>query len=58
MLEQYGRRNNIEISGVVVAVVVTCCFGEKVGSVFLEIGIAVAPNDIKACYRIGEKQNK
>ena len=57
MLEQYGRRNNIEISGIPDSVEDNC-LEEKVISVFSSIGIVVNSNDIEACHRIGKSRNR
>ena len=55
-LEQYSRRNNIEVS-VIPDSVEDNCLEEKIISVFTSIGISVKSNDIKACHRIGKSQN-
>ena len=56
MLEQYGRRNNIEVSGIPDSVGDND-LEEKVISVFANVGIDVKSNDIKACHRIGKSRN-
>ena len=56
MLEQYGRRNNIEVSGILDSVGDND-LEEKVISVFANIGIDVKSNDIEACHRIGKSRN-
>ena len=55
MLEQYGRRNNIEVSGIPDSVEDNC-IEEKAISVFTSIGIDVKSNDIEACHGIGKSQ--
>lgn len=52
-LEQYGRRNNLEISGIADDVSdenLEC----KVIEVLKEIQVDVATSDIEACHRIGK----
>ena len=56
MLEQYSRRNNIEVSGIPDSVEDNC-FEEKFISVFTSIGIDVKSNDIEPCHRIGKSRN-
>ena len=56
MLEQYGRRNNIEVSGIPDSVGDND-LEEKVISVFANVGIEVKSNDIEACHRIGKSRN-
>ena len=56
MLEQYGRRNNIEVSGIPDSVEDNC-LEEKVISVFTSIGIDVKSNDIEASHRTGKSRN-
>ena len=56
MLEQYGRRNNTEVSGIPDSVEDNF-LEEKFISVFTSIGIDVKSNDIEACHRIGKSQN-
>ena len=53
-LEQYGRRNNIEVSGIHDSVEDNC-LEEKIMSVFT--GIDVKSNDIEACHRFGKSRN-
>ena len=55
-LEQYSRRNNIEVSGIPDLVEGNWC-EEKIISVFTSIGIDVKSNDIKACCRIWKSRN-
>ena len=55
-LEQYGRRNNIEVSGIPDSVKDNC-LEKKIISVFTSVGIEVKSNDIEACHRIGKSQN-
>ena len=52
MLEQYGRRNNIDISGIPDSVGQSS-LEEKVVSVFSNIGVDVTSNDIEVCHRKG-----
>ena len=52
-LEQYGRRNNIEVSGIPDSLD-DDCLEEKIISVFTSTGIQVKPNDIGASYRNGK----
>ena len=55
-LEQYGRRNNLEISGIADDVSdenLEC----KVIEVLKEIQVDVATSDIEACHRIGKSKN-
>ena len=47
--EQYGRRNNVEISGIPDSV--------EQNSVFSNIGVAVMSNDIEACHKIRKNRN-
>ena len=56
MLEQYGRRKNIEVSGIPDSVGDNG-LEEKVISVFAKVGIDVKSNDIEACHRIGKSRN-
>ena len=56
MLEQYGRRNNIEVSGIPDSVGDND-LEEKVISVSANVGIDVKSNDIEACHRIGKSRN-
>ena len=56
MLQQYGRRNNIEVSGIPDSVGDND-LEEKVISVFANVGIDVKSNDIEACHRIGKSRN-
>ena len=52
-LEQYGRRNNIEISGILNTV-----SDQNLEQKFIEIlDVSVSPNDIEACHRIGSSVN-
>ena len=53
-LEQYGRRNNIEVSGIPDSVEDNC-LEEKIISVFTSID--VKSNDIEACHRFGKSRN-
>ena len=55
-LEQYSRRNNIEVSGILDLVEGNWWEG-KIISVFTSIGIDVKSNDIEACCRIGKSRN-
>ena len=56
MLEQYDRRNNIEVSGIPDSVGDNN-LEEKVISVFANVGIDVKFNNIEACHRIGKSRN-
>ena len=56
MLEQYGRRNNIEVSGIPDSVEDNC-LEEKNISLFTSIRIDVKSNDIEACHKIGKSRN-
>ena len=56
MLEQYGRRNNIEVSGIPDSVEDNC-LEEKNISLFTSIGIDVKSNDIEACHKIGKSRS-
>ena len=56
MLEQYGRRNNIEVSGILDSVGDND-LEEKVISVFANVGFEVKSNDIEDCHRIGKSRN-
>ena len=55
-LEQYGRRNNIEVSGIPDSVKENC-LEEKIISVFTSVGIEVKSYDIEACQRIEKSRN-
>ena len=52
-LEQYGRRNNIVVSGIP-AHVSERDLEETVISVLSHIEVNVSPNDVEACDRIGK----
>ena len=54
--EQYGRRNNIEVSGIPDSVKDNC-LKQKIISVFTSVGIDVKSYDIEACHRIGKSRN-
>ena len=56
MLEQYSRRNNTEVSGILDSVEDTC-LEENVISVFTSIGIDLKSDEIEACHRIGKSRN-
>ena len=56
-LEQYGRRNNIIISGILDSVGVNQ-LEESVTDIFTDINVNVASNDIEACHRIGRKDTR
>ena len=56
MLEQYRRRNNIEVSGIPDSVEDNC-LEEKNISLFTSIRIDVKSNDIEACHKIGKSRN-
>ena len=51
-LEQYGRRNNIEITGIPDNVP-DQILEEKVVDILNEISVDVSPKDIEACHRVG-----
>ena len=53
-LEQYGRRNNIAVSGIPVHVS-DRDLEETVISVLSDIEVNVSPNDVEACHRIGNQ---
>ena len=53
-LEQYGRRNNIIIGGILDSVIVNL-LEKSVTEIFTDININVASNDIEACHRIGKE---
>ena len=52
-LEQYGRRNNIAVSGIPVHVSYRD-LEETVISVLSDIEVNVSPNDVEACHGIGK----
>ena len=56
MLEHYGRRNNIKISGIPDSVEQNS-LEKKIVSIFSKIGVDVTSNDIEACHRIRKSQN-
>ena len=56
-LEQYGRRNNIVISGIPDSVDVNH-LEESVTEILSDIDVKVTSNDIEACHRIGKKNNR
>ena len=56
-LEQYGRRNNIVISGIPDSVDINH-LEESVTEVISDIDVKVTSNDIEACHRIGNKNNR
>ena len=55
-LEQYGRRNNIEVSGIPDPVEDNC-LEEKAISMFICTGIDVKSNDIESCHRTLKSRN-
>ena len=55
--EQYGRRNNIIISGIPDSVK-TEDLEESVTKVLSDIDIKVTTSDIEACHRVGRSDNK
>ena len=57
LLEQYGRRNNIEIEGIS-DTVSDENLESKVISILSEIDVNVESNDIEACHRIGKSSPK
>ena len=56
-LEQYGRRNNIEITGIPESVE-NEKLEETVVEVLNKINLNVSNNDIEACHRLGKQKNK
>ena len=54
-LEQYGRRNNIIISGIPDSVDIINQLGESVTEILTDSNVNVASNGIEACHRIGKK---
>ena len=56
-LEQYGRRNNIIISGIPDSVN-TEDLEESVTEILRDIDVNVTTNDIEACHRVGKRDNK
>ena len=56
-LEQYGRRNNIVISGIPDSVDINH-LEESVTEILSDIDVKVTSNDIEACHRIGKKNNR
>ena len=56
-LEQYGRRNNIIISGIPDSVDVNQ-LEESVTEILTDINVNVASNDIEACHRICKKDTR
>ena len=55
-MEQYGRRNNLEITGIPDDVSDEN-LEEKVIQVLSEIQVNVSSSDIEACHRIGKSKN-
>ena len=55
-LEQYGRRNNLEISGIPDSFDQTN-LEDKVVEIFDKIGVALSNDEIEACHRIGKSKN-
>ena len=56
-LEQYGRRNNMGISGILDSVDINHS-EESVAEILSDIDVKVTSNDIEACHRIGKKNNR
>ena len=56
-LEQYGKRNNIIISGIPDSVD-NSELEESVTEILTDINIGVASNDIEACHKIGKKDSR
>ena len=54
-LEQYGRRNNIVISGIPDSVDINHL--EESAEILSHIDVKVTSNDIEACHRIGKNNN-
>ena len=55
-LDQYGRRNNIKITGIPDSVP-DQNLEEKVVDILNEISVNVAPKDIEACHHVAKKNN-
>ena len=55
-LEQYGRRNNVEITGIPDDIS-NENLKEKVIQVLREIQVNISSSDIEACHRIGKSKN-
>ena len=55
-LEQYGRRNNIEVPGIPNSIKDKCLEAKNI-YVLTSIGIDVKSNDIEACHRIEKSRN-
>ena len=56
-LEQYGRRNNVVISGIPDSVDINH-LEESVTEIFSDIDVRVTSNDIEASQRIGKKNSR
>ena len=56
-LEQYGRRNNIEITGIPNSVS-DQNLEKEVVDILKEINVVVSANDIEACHRMGPPKNE
>ena len=56
-LDQYSRRNNVEISGIPQSVSDNQ-LEEKVVDILKAIGVNITTNEIEACYRLGKKKKK
>ena len=54
--EQYGRRNNIRITGILDSVLEQNLV-EKVVHILNEISVNVSPKDIEACHLVGVSKN-
>ena len=55
-LEQYGRRNNMEITGIL-DIVPDQNLEEKVVDILNEISVNVSPKDIEPCHCVGVSKN-
>ena len=55
-LQQYGRRNNLEISGIPDSVT-TDDLEDKVIEILSKVDVNVTNNDIEACHRMGKSKN-
>ena len=55
-LEQYGRRNNLEISGIPDSIEQSN-LEDKVVQIFDKIGVNLSNNEIEACHRIVKSKN-
>ena len=56
-VDQYRRRNNVEISGITQSVSDNR-LQEKVADILKAIGVNITTNEIEACHRLGKKKKK